>query len=436
MVAGIEPTEALFRLKQFQEGQAVRDRKKASYSAGETLFGLPHTEYPELDKTGAEIKLLNQLYSLYEKVKKDIADWKEISWSEITERIGAMMEQIEIYQRDCVKLPGKLRTWDAYKELKQEVDDMSEILPLVQALAKPSIRARHWIEVTDITKEEIPYDSDQFKLSGLLKANLLGFKEDVEDITDNADKQLKLETQLREEISKYWLEAELEIKKWKGVDKPCVLGGDIQDLTDKLEEHMNALNQMNAMRYVAPFKQEVTDKITLLSDVADVIERWLKVQTLWTNLVSVFSGGDIARQMPQESKKFKAIDKRWMKIMENANESRNVVSCCTNDILKSSLGDLQEGLEHCSKQLENYLESKKRVFPRFYFVSNTDLLKILSVGSEPSAVQEDFEKLFDAISRVTFAEDDRRLITHISEILGNGGDTETIELVDGVQCEG
>jgi len=139
--------------------------------------------------------------------------------------------------------------------------------------------------------------------------------------------------------------------------------------------------------------------------------------------------------MPQESKKFKAIDKRWMKIMENANESRNVVSCCTNDILKSSLGDLQDGLEHCSKHLENYLESKKRVFPRFYFVSNTDLLKILSVGSEPSAVQEDFEKLFDAISRVTFAEDDRRLITHISEIIG-GGDVETIELVDGVQCEG
>jgi len=84
MVPGILPSDALFKLKQFQEGQAVRDRKKASYSAGEALFALPTTEYPELDKTGAEIKLLNQLYSLYEKVKKDIADWKEIPWTEIT----------------------------------------------------------------------------------------------------------------------------------------------------------------------------------------------------------------------------------------------------------------------------------------------------------------------------------------------------------------
>ena len=38
-----------------------------------------------------------------------------------------------------------------------------------------------------------------------------------------------------------------------------------------------ALNQMNAMRYVTPFKAEVNEKITLLSEVADIIEKWLKV---------------------------------------------------------------------------------------------------------------------------------------------------------------
>jgi len=52
----------------------------------------------------------------------------------------------------------------------------------------------------------------------LLKAPLLSFKEDIEDITDSADKQLKLEIQLRDDVSKFWDEAELEIKTWKGVD--------------------------------------------------------------------------------------------------------------------------------------------------------------------------------------------------------------------------
>ena len=65
---------------------------------------------------------------------------------------------------------------------------MTEILPLVEQLAKPSIRPRHWDEIITMTKEDIPYTSETFSLSQLLKANLLSFKEDIEDITDSADK--------------------------------------------------------------------------------------------------------------------------------------------------------------------------------------------------------------------------------------------------------
>lgn len=52
---------------------------------------------------------------------------------------------------------------------------------------------------------------------------------------------------------------------------------------------------MNAMRYVTPFRAEVMEKIAIISDVSDVIDKWLKLQILWVNLVSVFSAGDIAK---------------------------------------------------------------------------------------------------------------------------------------------
>lgn len=194
------------------------------------------------------------------------------------------------------------------------------------------------------------------------------------------------------------------------------------------------LNQMNAQRYVTPFKGEVMEQIALLSDVQDILERWVKVQNHWTNLVTVFTTGDISKQMPAESKKFRGINKAWLKIMERANEQKNVIQCCNNDILKSSLGELQSGLEFCQKKLEGYLEQKRSLFPRFYFCSDGDLLKILSVGSDPQAVQDDFEKLFDAINRVSFDEADRRLIVSIHQMFG--GDEEAITLVDGVKAEG
>jgi len=76
-----------------------------------------------------------------------------------------MTEQIEIFGRDCSKLPPVLKSWDAYKELKQEIEDFTEIIPLVEALVKPSIKPRHWDEIIEMTKEDIPYASDTFTLA-------------------------------------------------------------------------------------------------------------------------------------------------------------------------------------------------------------------------------------------------------------------------------
>lgn len=103
-------------------------------------------------------------------------------------------------------------------------------------------------------------------------------------------------------------------------------------------------------------------------------------------------------------------------------------------MVRNFLGQLHEGLEFCQKKLENYLETKRNIFPRFYFVSNSVLLKILSQGSDPNSVQDDFEKLFDAISRVEFDDQDRRLIVSIKMVLGQ--DFEEIKLTAGVKADG
>lgn len=131
---------------------------------------------------------------------------------------------------------------------------------------------------------------------------------------------------------------------------------------------------------------------------------------LWCSLEAVFTGGDIAKQMPTQAKQFQQIDKGWARIMSISNETRLVKNTCENDIIKTMLPDLEKGLIECQKQLESYLETKKKKFPRFYFVSNDTLLNILSQGSDPDAIQGDLENLFDAITSVDFDEFDKTLI--------------------------
>lgn len=126
--------------------------------------------------------------------------------------------------------------------------------------------------------------------------------------------------------------------------------------------------------------------------------------------------------------------------MEKASETKKVVQCCQNDMLKDFLPDLNNKLEECQQKLEQYLEGKRKKFPRFYFVSNPTLLKILSQGSNPQSIQEDFEKLFDAITKVDFVKDVAKkgqidlLITGIRQLVGR--DDEFIPLGYNVKCEG
>ena len=68
------------------------------------------------------------------------------------------------------------------------------------------------------------------------------------------------------------------------------------------------------------------------------------------------------------------------------------------------------------RELDNYLSKKRESFARFYFLSNDDLLEILSKSKEPTAIQPYLRKLFENISTVYFNES--KSITGIGSALG------------------
>ena len=369
MEPGLPPSEANERLKRFQREFDKREKLHTTYSQGEGLFGLPVTEYPELWKTKKELDLLDRLYSLYMSVTDSVGEWREMAWLDVGTELGAVQVRIGEFQTACSKMPKELRQWDAYVELKRLIDDFVTSVPLVQQLAHPAMRMRHWAALMEVTGQHLPIGTEEFRLKTVLEAGLLTYREEVEDIANSAVKELQIEEKLAA-ITDDWSDEQLSFANFKQRGQITLKAGETAELMEKVEETLMALGSMMASRYVTPFRDSVQGWVSKLSSVSDVLEVWIQVQAMWIYLEAVFTSGDIAKQLPQESKRFNGIDGSWEKIMLKALETRNVVLYIVgNDVLAELLPHLLEQLEVCQKALSGYLDQKRACFPRFYFVS-------------------------------------------------------------------
>jgi len=68
------------------------------------------------------------------------------------------------------------------------------------------------------------------------------------------------------------------------------------------------------------------------------------------------------------------------------NENKHFKRLLFGTGLLEQLNDMNAKLEEIQKSLDMYLETKRQIFPRFYFLSNDDLLEILGQSKNPEAV--------------------------------------------------
>ncbi|OAF69622.1 hypothetical protein A3Q56_02624 [Intoshia linei] len=400
MVKNIAPREASDRLNIFQSKFDELWAKYQTYSGGEELFGLPVSDYPLLQKTKKELNLLQKLYQLYNNVIDAVNGYYDIAWVDID--IEKINTQLLDFQKKCRKLPKALKDWQASEDLRKTIDDFNETCPLLEMMSHKAMQKRHWDRITLLTNHTFDVESDTFLMKNLMEAPLLQNKDDIEDICISAVKERDIEAKLKQVINECGLN-NIEFGNFKNRGELLLKGDSTSEIITLMEDSLMVLGSLLSNRYNVPFKPQIQEWVKNLTGTTEIIENWLIVQNLWIYLEAVFVGGDIAKQLPQEAKRFSNIDKTWIKIMQRAHENTNVIQCCVgDDTLSQLLPHLLEQLEICQKSLTGYLESKRLIFPRFFFVSDPALLEILGQASDSHTIQAHLLSVFDNTKSVKF----------------------------------
>lgn len=125
---------------------------------------------------------------------------------------------------------------------------------------------------------------------------------------------------------------------------------------------------MSFSPFKKPFEEEIEVWSAQLMLVSDTLEEWVKCQGQWMYLQPIFDSPDIMKQLPQETKRFKSVDSTWRQQINLAKTSPGILAVCSKDGLKEKFQEANKNLEIVQKGLADYLEKKRSVFARFYFL--------------------------------------------------------------------
>jgi dynein heavy chain len=288
---------------------------------------------------------------------------------------------------------------DSDKALKN--DYKRRILDIIASKAPPE------------SNMKIVFDSKDFTVEDLMVMNAHTQRQKIHDIVVEAISCNDLISRWRKIRDQFNNEAviliEAEIKEYYILQ-------DVDSLIERIEDIQTKLNSIIASRYFKhiPEKDEAdVKKYKKDTEIfLDYIEDWKSFQKKFIYLAAIIITGDMGKKLPDLN--FDKVDSPFKNFITNC-RSQNInfkVQKIAGENTKKGKGkmDFKEGLKLLDEiqiKIERHLTYLRNEIPRLYFISNDDLLFILSNFKVENfdKVKPYLSKLFDDIVDLKFTAD-------------------------------
>ena len=379
------------------------EEKKKKNNDMELLLKIPLSTNKQISDCLNDLKLYKQLWDYIDFFHKIFENWRQIKMDKVnagnlSDDIGELKKALKLNVKKEIKTGVP-----AYNSLLKRTTEMDDTIQCIMLLKDKAIKPRHWRHLNQIIKKSIPYDSPDFSFDSLLKLEIYNYKESVEDEKTTAGEQEKIEAKYNK-IDKTWQSEKFRMSNnlnKKTYDFYLFDHAQMDIVIENLEKDQNILIQMSQKKgFLENFEkmgEQINQKMEQLKTVNDVIKQWLKFQKNWEKLEVIFlKSDDIQNKLRNEYTQFKELDSKFREEMKNAYDYNTMIDVCTME-RKAVIDEMSESIATCQNALDNYLETKKKIFPRFYFVSNDTLLNMLASADYPNLINKNVKDCFDGI---------------------------------------
>ena len=407
--------------------------KAKTFNKREAHFGREQTNYTSIMETYKEFEPFYQIWTnidiFVNKSKLFLTtNLKDLKGEEVKAMNDNVLKMLSNSIRKLKERDGNFsKIIAAAEDIKKRAEEFKPITNLAVHLTTEGMEERHWTEL----KENAGIDC-----SNIESINL-------NDILMTSDLNQEILLKTEEIADKAYREHQIEIKihlledKWKSVNfllmpyrntGTFTIGG-WGDIYAVLDEDVLEVQQLEMSQFKGVFAEEISEWYNSLLNISIILEEWKRFQKKWMQLQPIFDSSDIHRSIPAEAKKFKSVNETWRDLIKQLKENMNVKHFCNKENLTEIIKVSNNLLEEVERGLNDYIDKKKTIFPRFYFISQEDLIEIISQTKDLNKIKDNLKKIFDNIHYIELKDD--RLITKILSQL-----QESITLKESILIQG
>ncbi|XP_063374788.1 cytoplasmic dynein 2 heavy chain 1 isoform X3 [Cydia amplana] len=280
--------------------------------------------------------------------------------------------------------------------LKQELDKYSDLTTLLKYVRGTDFTERHWHEVYGILEMEYK-KPDSLQVKDLLSAatNIKRHIKLLQKISASASNESAIRSALNE-LELWFAGARLAITYYNDKAKrPVSIVKDFKEILTKIEEQQWVVSSVGADAgdACAAWDSRLRAARQLVRAASHAQRRWLYLEPILSS-----DEGELGI-------KFRKVDQGFRQATRIFEADPRLSVLLQSARLQSMLDSISEQLHACQSALKQYMDEKRSIFPRLYFLSDDDLLELLGqarAGAEgrEAVMQTHLKKLFPGTSGV------------------------------------
>ncbi|OHT14597.1 Dynein heavy chain family protein [Tritrichomonas foetus] len=402
------------------------------YNTHEKLFEFEQVTSRVLSNLISEFTPLHVLWNLANEWMTTNAQMLDTPFPQI--RADAMNQFIVQAIKKIIKLKKDLGQQKVLMEkvitpLSTQIEAFKKHVPLIMKLRHPGIKTKHWEQISEVVGFPV-MPSMELSLQEFLNLDLERWQDQISEIASIAAQEYNLESSLDQ------MDAELQQKSFVTIifrNTDHYIFTEIDDIVSTIDDQLVTTQTLLTSPFIGPIKKRATERLEFLRASHVILDDWITCQRSWLYLQPIFTGTSIQQKLFKEAQDWTNVEKIWTVLMNMAHNHPEFNTVMHYSGLGSNLITCNTLLDSITKGLNAYLESKRLGFPRFFFLSNDELISILSHTKDFDKIQDSMQKLFEYVSSINVTEDLE--ITHMNDAEGESvkffsdvdGDTPEIE---------